>query len=517
MLSGEGATEPIPPWVLWKHQQEGVDDIEAAPERRIVACSPTGSGKTLLGMELARRAIRQDLRVMVMAPRHELIQQFKERMDTWAKGAYGIISAGFRHAQDLYRPLQLASVDTLVSRVVKRRSLVLPSADLVICDEVHLYQTAHRAGLLEMFPGARIIGLTATPGRYDGRPLGMTFERLIEIETMKGLIDKGYLVPPLYYAPSVPDLRRVQKVAGDYNRKQLEERMEPLLGDIIEHWLKLACTRRTVVFATTVGQSVYLAERFRATGVAAEHCDGTADQAHREGIFERFRSGETQVLCNVDLATYGFDLPDLSCVVLARPTLSVVRYLQMVGRGLRAADGKTDCLVLDHAGNVRRHGYAEEDRYWSLDGRRKGTGPKALALKPCKSGEPAKQTLHLRCPRCKLVFAGALTCPACQYYFERTAVSFRVVDGELIRMREPEPRDQADRIEFYRELLGYAGEKGYKPGWAAHAYESKYKALPPREWAREGAMVASPKTRGYVKFLTIRRAKARRPQQQGIV
>lgn len=500
--------------MLWQHQQEGADAIETAPELRVVACSPTGSGKTLLGMELARRAVAKGRRVMVMAPRHELIQQFIERMDTWAAGGYGIISAGFKKRQNLYSPVQLASVDTLVSRAIKRTTLQLPVADLVIADEVHLYQTAHRAGLLEMFPGAKIVGLTATPGRYDGRPLGMTFERLIEIETVRGLIDRGYLVPPIYYAPSVPDLRRVRTVAGDYNKKQLEERMEPLLGDVIEHWLKLACTRRTVVFAVGVGQSVYLAERFRAVGISAEHCDGTADQAHREGIFERFRTGETQVLCNVDLATYGFDLPDLSCVVLARPTLSVVRYLQMVGRGLRAANGKTDCLVLDHAGNVRRHGYAEEDRYWSLDGRRKGVGPKALELRPSKSGEVNKEKLHLRCPHCKLIFSGALTCPGCQYYFERTAKAFRVVDGELIRMREPEPRDQSERIEFYRELLGYAGEKGYKPGWAAHAYESRYHELPPREWAHKGAAVPSPKTRGYVKFLTIRRAKARERRAQ---
>lgn len=463
-------------------------------------------------MELARRAMARSQRVTVMAPRHELIQQFMERMDLWAFGQYSIISAGFKRRMNLYAPLQLASVDTLISRAVKRNNLVLPPADLVIADEVHLYQTAHRAGLLEMYPGAKIVGLTATPGRHDGRPLGMTFERLIEIETVRGLIDKGYLVPANYYAPSVPDLRRVRTVAGDYNKKQLEERMEPLLGDIIEHWLQHAYTRRTVVFATGVGQSVYLAERFRAVGVTAEHCDGTADQAHREGIFQRFRDGETQVLCNVDLATYGFDLPDLSCVVLARPTLSVVRYLQMVGRGLRAAAGKTDCLVLDHAGNVRRHGYAEEDRHWSLEGRRKLPG-KALELKPCKSGEVDKKKLHLRCPRCHLVFDGALTCPGCQYYFERTAQSFKVVDGELVRMHEPEPRDLAERIEFYRELLGYAIEKGYKPGWAAHAYQSKHHELPPREWGRDGATTPSPKTRGYIKFLTIRRARSRSNQQ----
>lgn len=171
-----------------------------------------------------------------------------------------------------------------------------------------------------------------------------------------------------------------------------------------------------------------------------------------------------------------------------------------------------NCIVLDHAGNVRRHGYAEEERHWSLDGRRKLPGPK-LELAKCKSGEVEGKKLHLCCPRCKLVFSGALTCPACQYYFERTAQSFKVVDGELVRMREPEPRDQGERIDFYRELLGYASEKGYKPGWAAHAYDSKYKELPPRQWANRGAVTPGPKTRGYVKFLAIRRAKARSRQE----
>src|SRR5437773_658334 len=106
MPSGDGTTEPKAPWTLWEHQREGADVIETAAERCLVAASPTGSGKTLLGMELARRAIAQGGRVMVMAPRHELIQQFKERMDSWASGTYGIIAAGFKHWQNLYCPLQ---------------------------------------------------------------------------------------------------------------------------------------------------------------------------------------------------------------------------------------------------------------------------------------------------------------------------------------------------------------------------------------------------------------------------
>ena len=130
-----------------------------------------------------------------------------------------------------------------------------------------------------------------------------------------------------------------------------------LMGDVVEHWLRHAADRRTVVFGTSVDHAIALAAAFRAAGVPAEHVDANTPTEEREAVFGRFRAGETQVLTNCFLAAYGFDLPAIAAVVLARPTKSLMLYLQMLGRGLRIDDGKRDCLVLDHAGCVHRFGF----------------------------------------------------------------------------------------------------------------------------------------------------------------
>lgn len=453
---------------------------------------------------------------MFMAPRHELLGQLTQKIDRFAAFEYGIIASSKRSLLSLFQPIQVASVDTLVSRVIKRKNLELPPIDNVILDEVHLYLTPLRNELMKMFPTARIIGMTATPGRHDGRALDVGFDELVEIATVGELIAGGYLVQPEYYAPSVPDMKRVKIVAGDWNKAEASARMEPLLEDIVPAWLKRAADRRTVVFANSVEQSIFLAEDFCRHGVTAEHCDGSADHAVREAIMGekgRVKTGETQVLCNVDLATYGFDLPEISCVVLASPSRSVVRYLQRIGRGLRAAPGKIDCLVHDHAGAFYEHGPAEEDRHWSLTGIRDLTGKTTKN----KTGQLKKEKLHLRCKRCQHVFGGALTCPQCGYYFEKAAKKFVVVEGELQQIRErSEDVTELERMRFYCELMGYllernrkkADVKGSRPwsmGWAAHAYQAKYRGLPPKQWDTYDPMPPSLATRRFVKYLHIRR------------
>lgn len=483
--------------------------MEKDPHRRILVGSPTGSGKTMMAMELIYRAYQRGQSSFFLAPRHELLRQAAKKLDQWLPLGYGMITANERGTMNLYQPVQVASVDTLVSRVLKRQSLVLPPVHNVILDEAHLYMTKYRTALIELFPTARIYGFTATPGRADGRALNIGFEVLHEIATVKELTDAGYLVPMLYRAPSLPDLKKARelakKAARDYTGKEMDEAMLPLIGDIPENWLQYAPERRTVVFAHSVGNSVWLAQRFRELGVAAEHCDGTAEDHHREGIFSRFESGETQVLCNVDLATYGFDLPAISCVVVARPTTSVVRYLQMAGRGLRIEPGKKDCMLIDHAGVVHEHGFVTEDRYWTLSGTRstKGSGR-------AKSGKREKKDLHLRCKKCGTVFGGSLTCPDCGYYFERTARKFHVVDGQLQPLERADPAGEMEKRRFYAELLSYAQLAGYKPGWAAYAYQAKHKTLPPHDWKYSKPLPVSATTERFVKYMRIRRANSRK-------
>lgn len=490
---------------LWPFQADAKPRIVAAIQqnKRTLICSPTGSGKTVMMSDLMRDDFKAGKRMIAMAPRKELIQQLCSKLDTWGLMQYGLITAGSR--VNSYAPIQVASLDTLVSRTVRRKALVLPIADVVHMDEAHLYLTKQRTELMNLFPlETKFVGWTATPGRTDGRPLGNMFDKMVGVIGIKKLIELGYLVRPRYLAPSLPDMERVRTVDGDYDPQQSAIKMMPLLGDIVGHWMKHAGNRRTVLFASNVQQSQFMANCFQEAGIAAEHCDGSM-QEQRDDIFRRFRSGETQVLCNVDLATYGFDLPELDCIIFARPTKSLVRYIQMMGRGMRASPGKKDCLILDHAGNVHYHGYVEEERYWSLN----GIKDPGRTYKTRSGEEKIRTTRNLICPKCKVVFTSSLTCPECGYFFETMSQQFSVVDGQLIPIQDDPAHAELERYHFYLELKSYAEDKGHKPGWASYVWQEKHKTWPPKEWAHHEARPPGLATMRYIQYRNIRRARSR--------
>ena len=373
---------------------------------------------------------------------------------------------------------------------------------LVIVDEAHLSITLARQALLERWPAAVRIGLTATPTRKDGRALGLVYDALIEPATTRSLTDAGYLVPARYWSWPTPDLRGVRLVGKDYNAADLEALMNrpQLVGDIVEHWLKLAGDRRTVVFASGVAHAVALAAAFRRVGVVAEHVDYNTPTPVRAATFARFRSGEAQVLTNCFLAAYGFDLPALSCVVLARPTKSLMLFMQMLGRGLRPAPGKADCIVLDHAGCVHEHGFATDERRWTLDG--------TYALEPTPS-RPREAAPAKECPACHAVFTGSAVCPECGFELRPKGKLVETLAGELVGIgagAEPEVRD---RLTFYLELRGFAAERGWKPGAAAHKFKDRFGAMPPWSWNAQLALAPSLATRRWIKSRLIAFAKGR--------
>jgi superfamily II DNA or RNA helicase len=258
-----------------------------------------------------------------------------------------------------------------------------------------------------------------------------------------------------------------------------------------------------VVFASGIEHSQFLCNAFNESGVRAEHVDAATPAAARDAVFDRFRSGATQVLTNCFLASYGFDLPDLSCVVLARPTKSLVLYLQMVGRGLRTAPGKTDALILDHSGAVDLHGFADELRPWSLDGD-ETVQERHERLK--KADPQAREQKARTCGDCRHVFRGSLACPKCGWQVPRPAKAVEVLDGELER------RNGAARLEqraMYAELRMYGFSRGYKPGWAAHQFNKLFGRFPPWDWNNDQMRVPTATTAGKVKYLQIRAAKER--------
>lgn len=484
--------------------------------QRALLVSPTGSGKTVMAAGLIAKFLDEERRVLFLAPRRELIHQTCDKLDAslgWAHGRdYGVIMAGVEGARDfLYLPLQVASKDTLTARA-RRGALPYPRADVVIVDEAHLSMAETWQKLLQHYAdqGTQILGLTATPCRQGGKGLGGFWRGMVQAPSVQELINLGFLVPGTYYAPTLPDLAAVRTDyrRGDFNVDDLENVMNgnAILGDVVEHWLRLAGGRRTVVFACSVKHSIALTERFLDAGVRAEHVDGMFDSAERDGVFKRFRAGDTQVLVNCALATYGFDLPELDCVVLARPTKSLALHLQMLGRGLRPAEGKQDCLVLDHAGNVNRLGFAEDPQPWSLD-----PDDSVLDRKEREREKSAKEKAdakQITCGQCRHIFTGTRTCPKCGWEVPRRGEDIEHAEGELVRVSNEKALQ--DLREEYRMFLGYAMKRGMNPGWAYHVMKEKHKGFaPPYSWKQMGPIEPNEAVSKYVKYLSIKRQKGR--------
>jgi DNA repair protein RadD len=374
--------------------------------------------------------------------------------------------------------VQIASVQTLWARCVRTDKAPLPRAELIIVDEAHHIAAQTWRKILEAYPNARRIGLSATPCRSDGRGLGNYFDELIEGPQIPELIVQKHLVPTVYYAPDEPDLRGVETRQGDYVVNQLANRMnrDDLVGDIVSNWHKLAQGRKTLVFCVDVAHSAHVRNEFVKSGVRAEHVDGSTPKTERDAILARLASGETQVVCNCMVLTEGFDLPAIGSIMLARPTKQIGLFRQMAGRGLRPAPGKTNLILIDHSGAVYRHGLLEDRVEWTLDVTKR-------AENPTHASRVRRATLRLvECSQCGALRTGGEPCLHCGFLPKPRpdAIIFR--EGELARVDRSgivQSSDPNNRMRWYAELACIAQERGYKPGWAAHKYKEKFGGWPP--------------------------------------
>lgn len=271
-----------------------------------------------------------------------------------------------------------------------------------------------------------VIGLTATPCRGDGRGLGEYFDEIISTIDVGELINQGYLVPVRYFAPSTPDLEGIKTVAGDYDKKELGERVNTvkLVGDIYENWAITCPTRPTIIFATNVKHSISIKETFLRNGIKIEHIDAKTPKEERSEALDGLKSGKLQVITNVGILTEGFDFPEASCIVLARPTKSLGLYIQMAGRGLRIAPGKIDLVIMDHAGCLDNHGRVEWSREWTLDG-------KERAWKEIEKKDKDDKKKMLKCAVCHAVFEDLIICPDCQSPLQRFGRKIETEKAEL--------------------------------------------------------------------------------------
>ena len=493
---------------LRPYQIDVIDEFErtvAAGSRQVLCVAPTGSGKTIIGAAIIKQFVAKWQNVMVLAHRREIISQTSEKLT--AHGIrHGIIQAGISP-----RPMervQVASIQTLWSRAMRSDVMDLPPADLLVIDEGHHCPAQTYRKIIEAYPDAILLGLTATPCRGDGRGLGGIFETILECPQVAELIKGAYLVKTRTYAPIDPDLRGVKVQAGDFVESQLAERMDrpKLVGDIVTHWHKYGEHRRTVAFACSVGHSIHIRDEFLKSGVHAAHIDGNTPMVERDDILAKLGSGEIDLVTNCMVLTEGWDMPEIGCCILARPTKKMGLYRQMVGRVLRPAANKPDAIILDHSGAVFRHGFAEDHVEWTLNPERRAASPAHVS----RCDNPASRLLE--CSQCSAIRIAGKPCMACGFIPRRPAQYLHIRDGELglvngSRRAQSSPADPAVRARWHSMLAYIAGERGYKSGWTAHKYKEKFGTFP--VWGSSPEpILPTPEVRSWVRSRQIAFAKA---------
>lgn len=512
--------------VLRDFQTEAINECRVAISqgyRSLLIVAPTGAGKTVIGSDIIRSCDEKMKQAMFMAHRRELVKQTAQKL--WDFGVeHGIIMAGQR--MDQWKGVQIASIATVAARYMskKKKNLPLPKIAILMVDEAHRSMSPTYHKLIEHYKaeGTIVIGLTATPIRGDGKGLGNLYDYMVLTPGMDELIEMGYLVPPKYFAPSVPDLTGVKVARGDYVEGELAkvmDRREPV-GDIVSNWMRICPDRQTIVFAASVKHSIHIAEEFRANGVAAEHVDGTTDSEVRDAMLGRLQSGETQLISNCMVLTEGFDCPSLSCGILARPTKNLGLFIQMGGRILRPFEHpdtglvKEDAYLIDHSGNIYEHGFLEDDHGWKLS-----------ITEACKDVEERQKELDekkpITCSNCAHVYTGQLVCPKCGHVpaMRGQDPEHRAADLMEIRREKRDKKEAKEKAknktftheekqEWYSMFYAYAKEKGHAEGSIAHKYKEKFGVWPIN--MQKIATEPTPECLNYITHLNIKHARRRR-------
>jgi DNA repair protein RadD len=457
--------------ILRDYQEEMIVETRALlrKHRCVLMQLPTGGGKTAMASFMTGSARAKGLRAWFLCHRDFLLQQTSLTYDEF-NIPHGFIAAG--HPFNTDNRIQIASVQTLARRLGK-----LTPPDLIIWDECHHIAAASWEAIFRWAPRTKHVGLTATPIRLDGRGLDAHFEAMVHGPSVAYLIEQGYLSDYRAFAPSKPDLTKVKTVAGDYNKGQLGDALDrsQIIGNMVHHYQDKAAGLRGIYFCVSVEHSQHVAASFNAAGIRALHLDASSSFIERINAARAFARGELQLLTNVDLFGEGYDLAaqagmkvTIDCVGLARPTQSLGLHLQQIGRVQRPKDYKA--VILDHAGNIAKHGLPDEDREWTLQGtpKRKGGdgGPPVRECKMCFAAYPASK----------------LACPECGHVPEIEARGVEEVAGDLKEIEAAKLRLSRNKEEWgaqsIEDMIAIAKRRGYRnpQAWAAMTWTRKERA-----------------------------------------
>lgn len=486
--------------ILREYQRQFIEDVQNEFEhhKRVVGVAPCGAGKTIMTGWIIREATQRGKRSIFFVHRHELIRQTSETFDRLSI-EHGIIASGVKSQLDL--PVQIASVQTLA-----RRLKTVPAPDYLICDECHHILANTYKKIVDAYSDSYLLGVTATPQRMGGINLGDVFTSMVKSLTVDELIDLGNLTDFKYFATASDlNLKNVKIKFGEYVNSDLAKVMsnQKIIGGIVENYLKYARGKSAICYCVNIKHSKKVAAAFNNAGIIAAHVDGETPSQTRERLVEAFRLGKIKILCNAELFSEGFDVPNMQAVILARPTKSLTLFIQQALRPMRPDlnDPKKVAIIIDHVQNYSRFGLPNAVHAWSL----LPNPPKKHAIAPVKT-----------CPKCRLVVALAQeTCPECGYKFvteeekeerlkEHKGYGFRLkkeISSSAGREIVHAPRTPEDFLKIakerkyqigwvafralehaqsYEDCVHIADVCGYKRGWAWHKWKERQEKLDSR-------------------------------------
>ena len=425
---------------------------------RILLALPTGAGKTVMMIEWAVKMAQRGKRTAIIVDRIELVQQTCEKL-------YDDVSVLARASKYGFDPDKLIQV--IMLQTVNRRMQMLLDVDFdyIFFDEIHQYCEGKMfQALCDCQPNAKIIGVSATPIDDKGYLLRDFDDCINNIQTQQ-LIDEGYLVKPSYYAPQDYnlDLSYIRMMGGDYDVDQLDDLMANVecAEKIYREWSNIASHRKTIVFCTSIKQAEILCSYFYGQNINARVVHSQMSMEQRQNTLYNFSIGVVRVVFNVGILVAGYDEPTVDCIVFANPTKRLRRYLQQAGRGLRIAEGKKDCLMLDCANIVREHGFCNDLRFFR---------PKLNQEEACT----VKQ-----CPECgAIVNKTVKICPYCGY-------DFTTIQEEVKPARKKEIERLERAFDMQRELKQQIARlvelRGYKSGYKWYLFLDCLKTKRPTE------------------------------------
>lgn len=428
-------------------------------EKKVLLHLATGGGKTVVFCEIMKATVAKGKKAIMVVHGKNLVDQASQRL--LREGVqHGVIQAN-HWLKNLKAPIQICSITTLYKRKIA------PETDLVVIDEAHLAQSKSFKWLAEQYQDKFFLPVTATP--YPVHSLRHIANVVVKPITVKELISQGYLVNARYFAPSKPNLDNVSidSKTKDYNLGELATacNTDGLVGDVVNHYKKLANDLPAICFAVNKKHSKFLVEKFLEAGISAIHVEDKTGYNERKSIMEKHASGEIKVICNVNILCTGVDMPYLRAVIMARPTKSKILFIQQAGRGTRPYKDKPNFLLIDHARNIEQHGFITQEHEAELDGKPKKTKEIDLKIRTCEN--------------CFAVYGeDDDCCPECGYKKPAPKRDTSHKDGELVEIQEKEVQMFHSGIPgFDSQIVRWidrAEKSGYAPGWVFHEMKKKY-------------------------------------------